>query len=399
MVCGIAETWNGMRNALHVINSLSPENGGTSVSVPGLVLATAATGRYRNTILQADGCYQGNALGPDSTALSTSFSVLQIVSNLTVGGDIDALVRCADVVQIHGLWQRHSVTTGLLARRHRKPLVISAHGMLEPWALRNKYWKKWPYSLLVERPNLQSAAVLRALTVTEVDNYRRFGLSNPVAIIPNAVETRPKASPDLFLSSWPELRGRRIVLYLSRIHYKKGVDLLAKAWASIAAQFPDAHLVIAGPDFEQTQSTVEQLVKELSIGDRVTFTGPVYGDLKASLFAAASLFVLPSHSEGFSLAILESLAAGVPVIITKGCYFPEVATTDSGWVISPNVPELECSLREALELSTSDLSNRGERGFKLVRDKYTWSRVGQQMADVYDWVLGGDRPTTVEISD
>ena len=388
-----------MRKALHVINSLRPENGGTSVSVPGLVFATGATGRFNNTILTADGSYLDASSSVNTRSEALSFSIPRIFSNMMIGGDINDAVCRTDVVHVHGLWQRHSLTTCLLARRHSKPLVISAHGMLEPWALRNKSWKKWPYSLFVERPNLKHAAVLRALTVTEVDNYRRFGLSNPVVIIPNAVETGPKVSPNLFLSSWPELRGRRIVLYLSRIHYKKGVDILAKAWATIAAQFPDAHLVIAGPDFEATKSTVEQIVKDHSIGHRVTFTGPVYGDLKASLFSSASLFVLPSHSEGFSLAILESLAAGVPVIITKECYFPEVATSGSGWIISPNVHELECSLREALELSTSDLNGRGQCGFQLVRDKYSWSQVGRQMADVYDWILGGDRPTTVEIWD
>lgn len=399
MVRGNAEKGNGLKRALHVINSLRPEDGGTSVSVPALVVATAETGRYENTIVRTDGYVRVDSLGSGSKCVGTSLSILRTLSNLAVGGFLNDAIRQADVVQIHGLWQRHCVTTGILARRHRKPIVISAHGMLEPWALRNKSWKKWPYSLLLERPNLRQAAVLRALTVAEVDNYRQFGLSNPVVVIPNAVDTPPKASPDLFLSNWPRLRGQRVVLYLSRIHYKKGVDILAKAWARIAAQFPDAHLVIAGPDSEATQSTVEQLVKEGSIGDRVTFTGPVYGELKASLLSAASLFVLPSHSEGFSLAILESLAAGVPVIITDHCNFPEVAQSGSGWIIAPTLLELERSLREALETTASDLSSRGQRGRQLVQDNYSWSRVGQQMADVYDWVLGGPRPGTVEIWD
>src|ERR1019366_6678208 len=154
-------------------------------------------------------------------------------------------IRKADVLQIHGLWQQQCITAGGIGRRHRKPIVISAHGMLERWALNNKRWKKGPYSLLVERPNLRSASVLRALTAAEASDYRRFGLRNPIAIIPSGVDPVGGAHPELFFSSWPDLRGRRLVLYLSRIHYKKGVDLLVEAWGRIAPHFTGAHLVIA----------------------------------------------------------------------------------------------------------------------------------------------------------
>jgi glycosyltransferase involved in cell wall biosynthesis len=178
--------------------------------------------------------------------------------NILVGGDINDAIRKADVVQIHGLWEQHCVTTGVLARRHRKPVVVSAHGMLESWAVRNKAWKKWPYSILIERPNLRRAAVLRALTPAEAHDYRRFGLNNPIAVIPNGVDLTQGPGPDLARSSWPEVRDRRLVLYMSRIHYKKGVDLLVEAWSRLTARFPDAHLVIAGPDFEGTRANVER---------------------------------------------------------------------------------------------------------------------------------------------
>jgi glycosyltransferase involved in cell wall biosynthesis len=388
-----------MNRALHIINSLDPDHGGTSVSVPALVLATAATNRYSNLLLQLDRKGPGptGLLGPNAVGYTTDHSILRLLSNRLIGGSLDDAIRWSDVVQIHGIWQRHCIATGLLAGHHRKPMMVSAHGMLETWALRNKSWKKWPYSLLVERPNLRRAAVLRALTQAEAGDYRRFGLVNPVAIIPNGVDAAGEASPKVFFEAWPELKDRRIVLYLSRIHYKKGVDLLVKAWAQVAARFPDAHLVIAGPDFEGTQAIIEQLIRDLSIESRITFTGAVYGDLKASLLHAASVFILPSHSEGFSVAVLESLAAGVPVVITKGCNFPDVGINDAGWVISPVIGEISIALSEALESSKSDLQTRGQNGLRLVQSKYSWPKIGEQMADVYDWMLGGPRPTSVEI--
>jgi glycosyltransferase involved in cell wall biosynthesis len=388
-----------MRSALHVIDSIDPNNGGTSVSVPALLLATAATQRYSNSLFQLDQQAQCNDLGPNTTVRSARSSVARIYSNMLIGGELEDAISCSDVVQIHGLWQGHCITAGVAARHHRKPLVISAHGMLESWALRNKIWKKWIYSLLVERPNLQRCTLLRALTLAEASDYRRFGLTNPIAIIPNGVDPVVGSNPQMCLSCWPELRDRRVVLYLSRIHYKKGVDLLVKAWAKVSAQFADAHLVIAGPDSEGTRSKIEQLVKDRDLSSRITFTGGVFGDLKASLMSAASLFILPSHSEGFSVAVLEALAAGLPVIITKGCNFPEVSVNGAGWIISPNEYEIHDAMREALESSTSDLKDRGTRGQQLVQSRYSWPHIGQQMADAYDWSLGGPRPSSMEIWD
>jgi glycosyltransferase involved in cell wall biosynthesis len=387
-----------MRKALHVINGLSAIEGGTSVSVPALAVATSKTHRYSATLLHAHGNYSLSDYETEVSAKSTDFSAPSILSNLMSGGEIDRLVQEADVVHIHGIWQQHSIGVGLIAARRKKPLVFSAHGMLERWALRNKRWKKAPYSLFVERPNLGRAALLRALTRAEADDYRRYGLHSPIAVIPNGVDQLEPASTDLTFQSWPELRGRRIVLYLSRIHYKKGVDLLAKAWSVIAPAFPDSHLVYAGPDSEGTQSTVEQIIKDSRLKDRVTFTGSVFGERKASLLRAASIFILPSYSEGFSIATLEALSVGLPVIITRECHFQEVEERGAGWCISPTMGDIAEALKCALSETSADLQSRGKRGQDLA-GKYCWEEIGRQMADAFDWVLGGPRPTSMEIVD
>src|SRR5262249_23304811 len=151
------------------------------------------------------------------------------------------------------------------------------------------------------------------------------GLKGPVAVIPNGV-TPPgqHISERLFFERYPDLRGRRIVIFLSRVHHKKGLDILCKAWQRVWPLFRDTHLVIAGPDFENTLASIEALMSELGIGDGVTITGMLEGEMKWSALAASRLFVLPSHSEGFSMAILEAMATGLPVLATHPCNFPEI---------------------------------------------------------------------------
>jgi glycosyltransferase involved in cell wall biosynthesis len=370
-----------------------------SVSVPALAKATVATRRYAATVV-------GFCRKTEKSDFPTTedFLIVRLpLDTFRPFGDIAVRLRLrplishVDVIHIHGIWRAYSAAGGSLAAHGRKPFVVSAHGMLDRWALGNKHWKKAVYSALVERPNLRRAACLRALTRTEVEDYRSFGLRNPIAIIPNGVDVPPQLSPDRFLELHPELKGRRIVLFLSRIHYKKGVDLLARAWAAVAPAFRDAHLLYVGPDFENTLSGLRRLVESLGIASRVTFVGMLAGEQKWSAMAAASVFVLPSHSEGFSIATLEALGAARPVIITHQCSFPDVAGAFCGWTINPNTAELESALSDALSRTEADLAWMGENGRRLVDARYTWPVIGSQMSDVYDWVLGGSKPASVEV--
>jgi glycosyltransferase involved in cell wall biosynthesis len=133
--------------------------------------------------------------------------------------------------------------------------------------------------------------------------------------------------------------------------------------------------------------------------ERVTFTGPVFGDLKQSLLCSATVFALPSYSEGFPIAALESLASGVPVILTNACHIGEIKEIGAGWVISPNTAELLATLTEALSSPVQTLHAMGKRGRNLVQSKYGWGHIGEQMSDAFDWILGGPRPQSVEILD
>jgi glycosyltransferase involved in cell wall biosynthesis len=308
----------------------------------------------------------------------------------------DTIAR-ADIVHIHGIWQEHCLYACAAARRTLRPYVVSAHGMLDSWALRQKSWRKAPYLALYERPNLASAACLRALTRHELEDYRSAGIRGCVAIVPNGVTIPLAPDSSLLYEMFPELRSRRIVLYLGRLHRKKGIDLLCRAWSRIAPQFPDAVLLIAGPDSEGTLSHLQSIVAGAAIASRVVFAGMLSGPLKWAALAAAEVFVLPSHSEGFSVAIVEALGMGVPVIVTRQCWFPEVAGNACGWIIEPDADEVAEALTEALSISPAERAARQANARKLVETRYSWAVVGQSMVQVYEWILGGRKPDFVEV--
>jgi glycosyltransferase involved in cell wall biosynthesis len=268
--------------------------------------------------------------------------------------------------------------------------------MLERWALQHKRLKKAFYAALIEIRAVKSATCLRALSVDEVDDYRRLGLTNPIAIVPGTIDVLPCAGPDLFRSEHPQLDGKRIVLFLGRINPKKGLHLLLTAWAGMAKP-QDLHLVIAGPDSEDTRASLERMIDEFELRRSVTFTGMLAGERKASALASAGLFVLPSYSEGFSVAVLEALATGIPVVVTTSCHIPEVAIHHCGWVVKPDAGALQETLREFLSLSGAEAREMGRNGRELVQRRFHSSVVGKQMAQVYNWLQGGDKPKTVEI--
>src|ERR1017187_7931432 len=347
-----------MKSAVHIIRGLDPRSGGTSVSVPALVEAIADTGRYYQRVVyfSSQGDYPVAARKTEAIRLAWEPAGLLYGKS---GRDLSRIISECDLVHIHGIWQAHCAAAGAICRKLDRPYLVSAHGMLERWALRNKRWKKSPYSALFERRNLRAAACLRALTLSEISDYRRYGLSVPAALIPNGIDLPSSLDPAAFYLKYPGLAGKRLALFLSRIHYKKGVDILCRAWASVARDFHDAHLVIAGPDYAGTLAKVSAIVAKLDLKERVTFTGMLNSDDKWAAFAAAECFVLPSHAEGFSVAVLEALAASLPVIVTPACNFPEVAQTGCGAIVTPEVDKIASALRTLLDCAPGERAAMG----------------------------------------
>jgi len=388
-------------NWLNVVTHLDPKYGGLSAAVPALANSVSQAGRFSTSV--AGFCAAGEHFKP-LTATGVPIDQLPLgrlswIKNPASRQAFHEMVDRSAGVHVHGIWEHSTSVAARRARSSKRPYIVSAHGMLERWALTNKRAKKIVYAALIERANLQSANCLHALTRAEAQDYRNFGLLNPIAVIPNGVDIPDHFSPDIFLDRFPDLRGKRLILFLGRIHFKKGLDILAQAWARIAAKSPDTHLVLAGPDSENTQSALEKQLAASGIAHRVKFTGMLQHDLKWSALSAAECFVLPSYSEGLSVSVLEAMGAGLPVIVTKQCNLPEVDEYDCGWVIQPRADELASALSELLRASSREIAEMSARGRELVARRYSWQVIGEQMSAVYGWLNGGAAPSQVELQE
>ena len=372
---------------LHVCNGLDPRrDGGMVPSILGMTGSLAGRG------------WDIQIVTPTPSRLPMN----QVPRGVVLNGpeaDLEGFVRDAEVVHIHGLWQEHTRRAARTARLHRVPHMMVAHGMADPWALGQKAWKKRIYALLVENGNLRRATCLHALTRPEVGHLRAMAPSVPVALVPNGVDLT--AFDDLpqreqLERDHPELRGRFILLFFGRLHKKKGLDLLASALASAARDYPDLHLLLAGTDGGALASFLTS-AESLGIRSRITHVGHVSGEVARRVWGAADGFILPSHSEGFSMAVLEALGARVPAIITSACNFPELARERAGIVVEPTVEGVECGLRELLQRSPEERRALGRAGRLLVESQYTWQRQAARLADVYAWMTGGGaKPEAIE---
>src|SRR3984893_8714784 len=205
------------------------------------------------------------------------------------------------------------------------PHIIHPQGMLEPWAMANKGWKKRVYFRCFKKPQLQRANVIHCLTRHEAESIAALDVTTRKVIVPNGVspESAIKGDADAFLLRYPQLANKTRLLFLHRIDPKKGLDILATSFARLHNRFPNTHLIIAGPDRIGYWSTAARFFESKGCAAAVTYTGMLTGQDKADALAAADIFVAPSYSEGFSMSVLEAMAAELPSVITTGCNFPE----------------------------------------------------------------------------
>lgn len=294
-----------------------------------------------------------------------------------------------DLVHVHELWHYASFAAGTAARRHHVPWVLSLRGALNEWQLRRN-WKKSLYLRLVQRSLLDSAQAVHALTGAEAESLRQLGFEMPVLVAPNGVRL-PRATAgggeqDEFGWQTP-LRGKQVVLFLGRLHPMKGVNLLLTAFASLAPRFPDAVLLIVGPDEAGTRQRMARTLAQAGLGERAVFSGVLEGAAKAAAMAAADILVLPSYTEGFSNAILEAMAASLPVVVSRQCHFSEVADSGAGHVVATEPTAIANAIGSLLQ----DPAARREMGRKaraLVAERYAWDQVAATMSDWYRGIVG-----------
>jgi glycosyltransferase involved in cell wall biosynthesis len=300
--------------------------------------------------------------------------------------------RKYDIIHIHTLFNYPSLAASFCSYKAKVPYLIAPHGTLEDWSLSNKTWKKKIAYELIVKKQLKLAAALHATALPEAENFSVKTLNRKVFLVPNGIDEESLctySSPDIFLDQYPNLRGKKIIVFLGRIDPKKGLDLLAKAFSQVHGKFPCAHLVVVGaPTFDNVSflGTAKSYFDLEGVGDAVTFTGMLSGNVKLSALAAASLYVAPSYSEGFSMSVLEGMSMGLPCIITKGCNFPEAQHADAAYVVDVSEQALANALLNCLT-NPEQAEAVGNRAQKMINDHYTWKQVSSKLYSCYQEIL------------
>ena len=315
-------------------------------------------------------------------------------------GERRARRTAADLSHQHGLWTAQARVTDIL-RTRGIPTVLSPHGSLAPFARRGSAWKKRLALAWFESRNLRLASCLHATSEAEVSSFRDFGLRGPVAVIPHGVSPSwltAAADPARFRSAHGIGSGTRVMLFLSRVHPIKGLPMLVEALAMERDRLHDWCMVVAGPDAAGHRAAIEGLAERMEVSRLIRFVGPLFDSEKRDAFAAAEVFVLPTHTENFGIVIVEALACGVPVLTTRGAPWGELEVHDCGWWVPIDSRSIAAGLAEAAGRSAEELRAMGARGRELVASCYLWPAIGNRTIGLYRWLLGqAERPDFVVV--
>jgi len=302
-----------------------------------------------------------------------------------------------DILHQHGLWLYPSIAVSRWGRGTGRPVVISTQGMLEPWALANAKLKKLIAALLFERANLAAAACIHC-SEAEAQGIRAFGLRNPIAIIPNGADL-PDPKKYRARPAWLPDDGRRTLLFLGRLHPKKGIRETLEAWALLRSQNPELasrwRLIVAGWDDGGHAEGFVGYARSLGLSD-VVFPGPVFGEEKEAALAHADAFVLASHSEGLPITVLEAWAHSLAVFMTRGCNLADGFRAGAAVEITTDPEAFARVLAD--QLRKADLPAVGARGRALVEARFSWSSIADDLLLVYEWLTReGPTPACVRL--
>jgi len=374
------------------IAGIDAASGGPSRSVPSLAHHLGSMDGIDVRLLTCLRSTDARAVGNDKYSLyyysfdGSQLGIFRAVRRMRK--DLSCWVRehaGRAVIHDQGIWLFNNHAAIGVAKKTGIPLVVSPRGMLEPWAINYKAFKKKLAWLLYQRNDLACVDLFHATSQQEAENILELGLRKPVAIIPNGI-TMP-----LCREKTRSADKKKTILFLSRIHPKKGLLNLVSAWRQVKG--PGWKIVIAGPDESGHKEEVMKAINAAGVEDSFEFIGSVDDRVKWDWFFRADIFVLPTFSENFGIVVAEALACGVPVITTTGAPWQELQTHNCGWWIEIGVEPLAEALRSAIALTDEERCEMGKRGRKLVADRYSWTKIGRDMANVYAWVLGdGPKP-------
>jgi len=314
--------------------------------------------------------------------------------------ELKKVIKCFDIVHIHSLYLFHGMISGYYCRRYNVPYLIRPHGTLDPFIYKRHRFRKSLMEFLFEQQNFNYAHAIHFTTEEEMKlaTTSNLMLKPKGIVVPLGIElSEYKNLPEYgtFRAKYPEINGKKIILFLGRINFKKGLEILIKAYSKITNLRSDVHLVIAGPDNNGFEKRVKEWLKDKALLDRTTFTGMLYGKEKLSVLRDADAFVLPSYSENFGLSVIEAMACGLPVIISDRVnIWGEVSKKGAGKVIPCDGNQLAKSIIELLD--NKDLAKHmGLKGKALVSDHFEWSKIASKLENVYRTMIQ-ENPATVQ---
>ena len=378
-------------NILHLISGLAAQSGGPQVALAGFAANQKQAGLdvtiaytwvddadrdLESSIVEAG--VRVVAIGPAAGPTKWHRDTRRIVGEL---------IGQADVIHIHGVWESLLHEAAAASRRLGKPYVFTPHGMLEPWSLQQKWWKKTLYLIWRLRQDLNRAAAIHYITDSEQQLVRPLRLKAPAIIEPIGLDfdefdnAPPRGS---FRGRLPNLADKSIVLFLGRLHHKKGLDLLVNA---VAGLDQNVALVIAGPDSDGYKAEMQRLIDAAGLGKRAVFVGMLKGADRIAAFQDADLFVLPSRQENFGIAVVEAMAAGTPVLISDQVGLSsEIRAAGVGSVVPLDVAKIRDEIRRLL--ANPELRGEtGARAAKFARDRYRWREIVDRWTNHYQRMI------------
>jgi len=365
---------------LHVFRSLKRNMGGPATSVPSLCRELCECG-CDVSLLTLE--YDNNDIEDCGNSKIISYK----------SSSPQEILKDHDIVHLNGIWPLINNQVIKLCRRYQKKYIVTPHASLMLSDINKSYFKimkKYAAWQIYIKNNLKHASGFHVTAQNELDDLKRFGFHLPAALLPNGInvqEFHKVVHKERLSRLFPQAKGKRILLFFSRIDRKKGMDLLAHAWGKVADDYPDWHLLIVGPDNQNYWPEVQAILDGY---DNASYTRSNYlrDEDRMAVLQHSDIFVLPTYWENFGIVIAESLMAGTPVITTTKTPWTELKSIGCGWTIEPRVEALEQVLREAMNTDKQTLNEMGQKGREYVSRQFDWRNIAADMKRYYQYILG-----------